>query len=256
MVRETLGDQIDIHGGGADLIFPHHENEIAQSEVRRRARCRFRGTGSTRAWWSSPVATRWRTRRTTSPRLRRSSIATIRKPCATSCWRRSIARHSRSRSSSPTAGRGARHRGRARALGRLRRALGPEPLDADGPLDTAVVDAFTAAMDADFNTPDALSVIFDLARDINRCRAEGGNPDVQRRTLVRLLGILGLDLADVAASDGQAVEPFIELLLEVRRELRGVKQYALADSVRTRLGDLGVIVEDKPGGTSTWRLDD
>jgi cysteinyl-tRNA synthetase len=65
------------------------------------------------------------------------------------------------------------------ALARLRRAVGPEPLDAHGDLDQASVDAFTAAMDADLNTPDALAVIFDLAREVNR-RRDAGSPQGDR----------------------------------------------------------------------------
>jgi cysteinyl-tRNA synthetase len=256
MVRKALGEQIDIHGGGADLIFPHHENEIAQSESvtgKVPFARHWLHTGLVVLSGGDKMAHSADNFTTLASILDRYDPQAVRYFLLATQYRSALT-FAIEQSNGQVVVRGIED---ARsALGRLRRALGPEPLDADGPLDTAVVDAFTAAMDADFNTPEALSVIFDLAREINRCRAEGGNPDVQRRTLVRLLGILGLDLADVAASDGQAVEPFIELLLEVRRELRGVKQYALADSVRTRLGDLGVIVEDKPGGTSTWRLDD
>jgi cysteinyl-tRNA synthetase len=143
------------------------------------------------------------------------------------------------------------------ALARLRRALGPERLDRNGPLDQPTVDRFIAAMDADFNTPDALAVVFDLAREVNTRRTSGAE-DLQllRRTLVHLLDILGLDLtAEAASQDGQSIEPFVGLLLDLRKELREAKQWALADSVRDRLKDLGVVVEDKPGGTSSWRLE-
>src|SRR5207245_5679607 len=111
------------------------------------------------------------------------------------------------------------------ALGRLRRALGEEPLSLDGPLDDQAVDAFNAAMDADFNTPDALAVIFDLAREINRLRAAQASvvgerdtpltlrgPDYDpelfrseidrgRRTMVFLLDVLGLDIRSEAPTD-------------------------------------------------------
>jgi cysteinyl-tRNA synthetase len=144
------------------------------------------------------------------------------------------------------------------ALGRLRRALGEEPLSLDGPLDDQAVDAFNAAMDADFNTPDALAVIFDLAREINRCRDSGAAPaelDRRRRTLVHLLGVLGLDLGSDQPREQRSIEPYVDLLLEVRRKLREVKQWALADEIRTRLADLGVTVEDKPSGESAWRVE-
>ena len=139
------------------------------------------------------------------------------------------------------------------ALSRLRRALGEEPLGKEGPLDQATVDAFTAAMDADFNTPDALAVIFDLAREINRCReasASSTEVDVRRRTLVYLLDVLGLSLDQ--ARPATSGEPFVELLLDVRRQLRDMRQFALADHIRGRLRDLGIVVEDQPDGGSTW----
>jgi cysteinyl-tRNA synthetase len=188
-------------------------------------------------------------------------------------------------------------------------------------LDEASVEAFTAAMDADFNTPDALAVIFELARTINTQRALleipgeaagpmtlGGRPtrediDRGRRTLVQLLDVLGLDIESTASSDrvqsvapyielmqdisvrlrgvnqsafaeeitdqlagladvdstehrnGQSIGPYVRMLLDTRRKLRDVKQWALADEIRQRLTHLGVIVEDKPGGESTWRIE-
>jgi cysteinyl-tRNA synthetase len=142
------------------------------------------------------------------------------------------------------------------ALGRLRRALGDEPLDAEGDLDTPSVQAFEAAMDADLNTPEALAVIFELARQINTERAVGGDTSLKRRTLVRLLDVLGLDAAAGSETNHQqSIEPFVDLLLETRRKLREVKQWALADELRDRLKSLGVVVEDRPGGESTWRLE-
>jgi cysteinyl-tRNA synthetase len=143
------------------------------------------------------------------------------------------------------------------ALARLRRAIGPEPLEPEGDLEQASVEAFTAAMDGDFNTPDALAVIFDLAREINRRRDAGTPPaelDRGRRTIVQLLEVLGIGLGE-ASSDQQSIEPFVELALDLRRKLRDIKQWALADEVRDRLKTLGVIVEDKPGGDSAWRLE-
>jgi cysteinyl-tRNA synthetase len=143
-------------------------------------------------------------------------------------------------------------------------------------------------MDADFNTPDALAVIFDLARQINTARASAdpqAHIDRLRRTLVYLLDVLGLDLKATSAQDEVPIAPLVALLeyiqaqvdlvesngaaaneppaleqvvdelLDSRRRLRAAKQFALADEVRVRLKDLGVIVEDKPGGESTWRIE-
>jgi len=121
-------------------------------------------------------------------------------------------------------------------------------------------------------------VIFDLARETNTLRSLkeiSGRADTQvplrgpdyqpppsqedvdrrRRSLVHLLGVLGIDLQAASAQQQPSIEPYINLLLEMRRKLRDIKQWALADEVRDRLGALGVTVEDKPGGASTWRLE-
>jgi len=132
-------------------------------------------------------------------------------------------------------------------------------------------------MDADFNTPDALAVVFDLARKLNTLRARAdirgqadtplplGGPDNEplptqeqidrlRRTILHLLDVLGINL-DEEPTSGASIGPFVELALDLRRKLREIKQWGLADEVRNRLNALGVVVEDKPGGESAWRLE-
>jgi cysteinyl-tRNA synthetase len=108
---------------------------------------------------------------------------------------------------------------------------------------------FRSAMDDDFNTPVATAVLFDLARAANR--AAGADQQALQGHLLRLAGVLGLRLDDVPASGGDAA-PFIELLVQLRQELRDAKQWTLADGVRDRLEALGVTIEDTPTGT-TWR---
>jgi cysteinyl-tRNA synthetase len=71
---------------------------------------------------------------------------------------------------------------------------------------------------------------------------------------VHLLDVLGLDIRTEAPTDQRVIDPYVDLLLEVRRKLRDVKQWALADEIRTRLTDLGVTVEDRAGGESSWRF--
>ncbi|HEY2594412.1 MAG TPA: cysteine--tRNA ligase [Chloroflexota bacterium] len=259
MVRETLGDQIDIHGGGADLIFPHHENEIAQSESL------THHAPFARHWTHAGLVTLAGGDKMAHSAENFTTLASVLDkydPLAVRYFL--VATHYRSpltfaleeASDGTVLVRGIED---ARsAIGRLRRALGDEPLTTDGPLDQGSVDAFTSAMDADFNTPDALAVIFDLAREINTQRASGVSGeelDVRRRTLVQLLDVLGLDIRTETPGDQRSIDPYVELLLEVRRKLRDVKQWALADEIRTRLTDLGVTVEDRAGGESSWRIE-
>ena len=109
-------------------------------------------------------------------------------------------------------------------------------------------------MDDDFNTPGAIASLFDLAREANRQREAGAAEAAggARAALRELAGVLGLDLAPRAAAGDLAAAPFVELLLKVRRELRGARQFQLADLVRDELAGLGVALEDRPEGTS-WR---
>jgi cysteinyl-tRNA synthetase len=257
MFRETLGDQIDIHGGGADLIFPHHENEIAQSESLSHAAPFARHwthVGLVTLAGGDKMAHSAENFTTLASILDRYDALAVRFFLVATHYRSSLTFALEESSSGSLSVRGIED-ARA-AIGRLRRALGDEPLAADPAqdLDTPSVDAFTAAMDADFNTPDALAVIFDLAREINTRRAAGDEANRQRRTLVHLLDVLGLDIRDEAPTGQRDVDPYVELLLEVRRKLRDIKQWSLADEIRSRLGDLGVTVEDRPGGESSWRL--
>jgi cysteinyl-tRNA synthetase len=258
MVRETLGDQIDIHGGGADLIFPHHENEIAQSESLTHQ------APFARHWTHSGLVTLVGGEKMAHSAENFTTLASILDkydPVAVRYF--FVATHYRSSltfaleesSNGSIVVRGIED-ARA-AIGRLRRALGDSDFSPDGPLDVPTVERFTEAMDADFNTPDALAVIFDLAREINTQRASGASVedlDARRRTLVHLLDVLGLDIRSEAPSDQRGIDPFVDLLLDVRRKLRGIKQWELADEIRTRLAEHGVTVEDRPGGDSTWRL--
>jgi cysteinyl-tRNA synthetase len=108
-------------------------------------------------------------------------------------------------------------------------------------------------MDDDFNTARALSVVFDLARDINR--AQGGQGvEGARQVLRELAGVLGLTLKEREREDYPIARPLIELLVQTRAELRAQKQWALADKIRAGLAAQGIILEDTPQGTA-WRYE-
>ena len=279
MARETLGDQLDIHGGGADLMFPHHENEIAQSES-------LTGKNPFARYWAHAGLVNIGDEKMAHSLENFLTVRTVLDrydPMAVRLYL--IGTHYRQALQFVTEGdpneTGLQVRGiedSETSLARLRRAIGQEPLDLEGELELESVRAFEEAMDADVNTPGALAVIFDLAREVNRRRAlqqgqSRGQPqalrmaqverdvgqeeiDRARRTIVRLLGVLGIELAPQREERLVPIEPYVHLLLDVRRKLRDMKQWALSDEIRDRLADLGVVVEDRPGGESTWRRAD
>ncbi|MCK4692380.1 MAG: cysteine--tRNA ligase, partial [Anaerolineales bacterium] len=114
---------------------------------------------------------------------------------------------------------------------------------------------FEAAMDDDFNTPGALGHLFELVRVINQARDAGVRTEAlgkAQEDLRIFSGVLGLEL-EVDQVAGHEAASFIDLLIEVRQELRHAQHWTLADLIRNRLEDLGVILEDGKGDT-TWRI--
>lgn len=111
---------------------------------------------------------------------------------------------------------------------------------------------FVTAMDADFNTAQALAALFDLAREINRGLAQGARVKEGQEALKELGGVLGFTFKESEVE--LAAEPFIELLISIRSELRQAKQWEAADRVRAGLKDLGVVLEDTPQKT-TWKYE-
>jgi cysteinyl-tRNA synthetase len=260
MNLKHLGPQIDIHGGGNDLVFPHHENEIAQTES-------LTGEPFARFWVHNgmlQIHTRADDGSIKIEKMSKSlgNVVTIRQFLAEheADVLRLIVLSSYYRS--PLLYGPEIVADQARKLARLRSALEPAhgalaagPA-ADGLAATAagVRARFAEAMDDDFNTAGALAALFELVRAINTARDAGvaGSPFEQAQAALReLAGVLGLTLA-APASGGQAAAPFIELLIELRAELRKAKQYALSDMVRNRLSDLGITLEDGPQGTR-WK---
>jgi cysteinyl-tRNA synthetase len=247
-----LGEQIDIHGGGNDLIFPHHENEIAQSES-------FTGKPFARYWMHNGMLQLKGEKMSKSignlitidQFLAEHPAEVLRLVIIGSGYRKPLVFNDEVIAD-------AEH-----ALDRLRGGLRPATGTAESgaAVDTlrsdvwSAVQAFENAMDDDFNTASALAAVYDLLRCINTARQEGAGPlalsQAQER-FEQLAGVLGLRLT-LPTAEGTAAAPFIDLLLEVRRDLRQAKQFALSDKIRVRLNDLGVTVEDTAQGSS-WRI--
>lgn len=255
MCLHHLGETIDIHGGGNDLIFPHHENEIAQSES-------LTGKPLARYWMHNGMLQLAGEKMSKSlgnlitidEFLAKHSPDVLRVLIFTGHYRKPVVFNDETLANAE------------RSLQRLRTALrSPAGTKSTGPEADTLREAtenaregFLKAMDDDFNTASALAVIFDLVRAINVARDAGvAGPfyEAAQRTLRELTGVLGITLEGGAAetkSDNVAAKPFIDLLVRVRSDLRSAKQWALADQVRDSLKELGVTLEDSPDGT-TWR---
>jgi cysteinyl-tRNA synthetase len=260
MNLKHLGPQIDIHGGGNDLVFPHHENEIAQTES-------LTGKPFARIWMHNgmlQIQTRTEDGGFKLEKMSKSlgNVVTIRDFLREheADALRLIVLSSYYRN--PLAYGEAIVADQERKLARLRGALEPAVGTAESgaaaeALAGVAAEArgrFVAAMDDDFNTAGALAVLFELVRAINTARdaGVGGEPFVAAQTELReLAGILGLQLGTQRTQQQEAA-PFIDLLVELRAELRKAKQYALGDLVRNRLSELGVALEDTPQGTR-WK---
>ena len=242
-----LGETFDIHGGGPDLVFPHHENEIAQSEA---------ATGK-------PYAATWMHAgavRVDGEKMSKSlgNFFTIREVLEkyhpevvrfllVSSHYRSPINYSEDNLKEAKG-----------ALERFYTALRglPEVEAAGG---EAFAERFAAAMDDDFNTPEAVAVLFEMAREVNRLR----EADLQAaaalaaklRELAGLLGVLQLepDAFLQAGAAGKVDAAQVEALIQARLEARTAKNWAESDRIRDELTAMGVVLEDGKGGT-TWRL--
>ncbi|MCO5100372.1 MAG: cysteine--tRNA ligase [Burkholderiaceae bacterium] len=250
MATSLLGRTLDIHGGGADLQFPHHENEIAQSEGA--LGCTF-----VRYWMHNGFV------RVDDEKMSKSlgnffTIREVLEKYDAEVLRLFILRaHYRSPLNHSDA-----HLDDARlALLRLYGALGAPHEDDQAPIDWSDPWAarFRDAMNDDFNTPVALAVLFDLAAEVNRMRASA----LERllRALGATLGLLQRDPAEVrqgglrgrAAVRGDTLDDAaIEAQIARRADAKKAKRYAEADRIRDELAAQGVVLEDSASGT-TWR---
>lgn len=245
MSMRYLKDGLDIHGGGQDLIFPHHENEIAQSESASQQQ------PFARYWLHNGLLSIDEDKMSKSignvisvgEALNMFSPAALRLFFLSSHYRNPLVYSEQNIAA------------QERAIERIRNAASAEERSADGePLDAAPYkSAFIAAMDDDLNTPRALAAIFDLSRQINRAREDGKSVSAAQRTLRDLAGVLGIDV-DAPPDDASGdIAPFVDLLVQTRADLRAARQYALADKIRDNLAALGVTLEDGGGGTE-WRI--
>ncbi|QGM80466.1 cysteine--tRNA ligase [Otariodibacter oris] len=246
MNSKELGNHFDIHGGGSDLMFPHHENEIAQS-------CCAHGDQYVNYWLHTGMLTINEEKMSKSLNnfftirdiLNKYDSESVRYFFLTAQYR-SLLDYSEE------------NIGLARkALERLYTALRGCKTDISLPEDDQYVESFKESMNDDFNTPGALAVLFELAREINKLKAENqAEADKLASRLKQLAGVLGLLEQDPEvflqgdANNDEVAE--IEALIKQRNDARASKNWAVADEARNKLTEMGIILEDGPNGT-TWR---
>ncbi|MSP27433.1 MAG: cysteine--tRNA ligase [Methylococcales bacterium] len=237
-----LGNSFDIHGGGMDLQFPHHENEIAQSEG-------ATGEKFVNVWMHNGFV------RVDNEKMSKSlgNFFTVREVLKQ--YRPEIIRFFilSSHYRSPLNYSDESLNEAYSALTRLYTALrGVDSVDSA--VDTDYKARFEQAMDDDFNTPVALAVLFDLARDLNKAKThEPEKVAGLAATLKQLASLLGLlqDAPD-AFLKGDADDD-IEQQIQARIDAKKAKDWATADKIRNDLKANGIILEDSPDGTTSWR---
>jgi cysteinyl-tRNA synthetase len=244
MALRYLGNSIDIHGGGQDLVFPHHENEIAQSES-------YTGVAPFAKYWLHNGLLQL-----SGDKMSKSvgNLVTVKEmeerfsPDALRFF--ILSSHYRTPLTYSEEIIEAAEIGIERLL---QAATGLEDDDkGDIFLDSAPYkQKFIESMDDDFNTAQAIAVLFDLAKEINRGRAEKVNVAQAQNTLRELASVLGFTLKKPEAQPIDP-EPLITILLAIRSELRQAKQWELADEIRKKLSNIGILLEDTPKGT-TWK---
>jgi cysteinyl-tRNA synthetase len=248
-----LGEQIDIHGGGNDLIFPHHENEIAQTES-------YTGKQFARYWvhngmlqlGGEKMSKSLGNMVTIKDFLKTRDADVMRMLVLRGDYRAPLIFNDETQDAAE------------KSLERIKSALRPASSSQSGGASSAVVEelasqadstkqAFTDSMDDDFNTPLALAALYELVKAINTARDGGANDEQLKsaqNTLRELTGVLGLRLQEKQGSSEQDAQ--VEALIAERNEARKQKDWARSDEIRDQLKEMGVTIEDSKDGT-TWR---
>lgn len=273
MSMKLLGETLDIHGGGLDLQFPHHENELAQSES-------FTGKTFARVWMHNGLLKMGAAKMAGSvgnvvniaDLLQRHSAETVRFLLLNTHYRSPI-EYSDDRLHELAKALQSFHR----FFERYERITGesfhrlPEGKTGPGTGGEEVQGLrakFFEAMDDDFNTGGAVGVLFELLSALNRFadanKLETPTADAATKTTFRqgvlvlrelsqILGLFQQPPTSATAGQDQLVNGLMQLLIDLRAEARKSKNFAMADQIRKRLSDLGVTLEDRPGGTG-WRV--
>ena len=247
MSNHFISNHFDIHGGGMDLTFPHHENEIAQSEGANG--CKFVNTWMHVGFVNvddEKMSKSLKNFFTIRDVLKNYDGETLRYFLISSHYRSPL-NYSKTNID-----------GAQSALKRLYNAINGlnKKVDDVSPIDTNFEERFNSALNDDFNTPMALSILFEIAKQINIERTNNPNKasalSIQLVELGNYLGILEYDADEYLKQGSELSESDISKKIEQREEARSSKDFAMSDQIRDELFELGIILEDSVNGT-TWR---
>ncbi len=248
MIRTVLGESIDIHGGGEDLVFPHHENEIAQSEsLFKKNMAKYWMHNSFVQVSAEKMSKSLGNFKTIKSLLENYSADTLRLLILQTHYRNPIDFTADSLAGAKTA-----------VLRLVRAAALDAELEQNGDVPAKVRDAiaetekqFSDAMDNDFNTAVAISALFSLGDKVFQTK-DASEQKAYAGALVKLAKVLGFTLADTRKEiEPETAKGVMDLVLELRKNARENKDYATSDLIRKELAQLGINVMDAPGG-ATW----
>lgn len=258
MSAQYLGDTFDIHGGGQDLIFPHHENEIAQS-------CALHDAPMARYWMHNGFITINQEKMSKSKGnffmlrdiLERFDPQVVRFYLLSVQYRSPLDFDDEK---IDVAGRGLeRLKNASEAVAKAMKLAGDhedaDAADLRAKAEKAEAD-FRTAMNDDFNTALAIAALFELAKDINiylkKDQFDAKTLEAAQKVLTDLAGVLGIELAAAAGADDDLADKLMDLIIAIRKDARANKDFQTADRIRDGLAEIGVILEDGKAGT-TWK---
>lgn len=258
MSAQYLGDTFDIHGGGQDLIFPHHENEIAQS-------CALHGAPMARYWMHNGFITINQEKMSKSKGnffmlrdiLERFDPQVVRFYLLSVQYRSPLDFDDEK---IEVAGRGLeRLKNASEAVAKAMKLAGAHEDDDAADLRAKAEKAeadFRAAMNDDFNTALAIAALFELAKDINiylkKDQFDAKTLEMAQKVLTDLANVLGIELEASTGADDDLADKLMDLIIAIRKDARANKDFQTADRIRDGLAEIGVILEDSKAGT-TWK---